>query len=86
MSTNSQLLIYHTPNGNIEIDVRLVMDALLDKYASEGIENIEELNVLKVEPFTHLGTPAEIVGYFGGRENYLKALKELEQEIYKTAA
>jgi type I restriction enzyme R subunit len=65
---------------------RLVLNALLDKYASEGIENIEELSVLKVEPFPELGTPAEIVGYFGGKEKYIKALKELEQEIYKTAA
>lgn len=64
---------------------RIVMDALLDKYASEGIEDIEELTVLKVEPFTNLGTPAEIVGFFGGRENYLNALKELELEIYKAA-
>jgi type I restriction enzyme R subunit len=65
---------------------RMVLNALLDKYASEGIENIEELNVLKVDPFTNLGTPAEILSYFGGKENYLKALKELEQEIYKVAA
>lgn len=65
---------------------RLVLNSLLDKYATEGIENIEEMTVLKVEPFTGLGTPAEIVGYFGGKEKYLIALKELEQEIYKTAA
>ena len=38
---------------------RMVLNALLDKYATEGIENIEELSVLKVEPFPDLGTPAE---------------------------
>ncbi len=65
---------------------RTVLSALLDKYATEGIEDIEEMEVLKVEPFTKLGTPAEIVGWFGGRDNYLSALRELENEIYRTAA
>lgn len=65
---------------------RNVLNALLDKYASEGIENIEELSVLKVEPFTGLGTPAEIIKLFGSKENYLSAIKELEKELYKVAA
>ncbi|MDD5663771.1 MAG: type I restriction-modification enzyme R subunit C-terminal domain-containing protein [Victivallaceae bacterium] len=65
---------------------RDVLNALLDKYASEGIENIEELSVLKVDPFNHLGTPAEIIKFFGNKENYLDAIRELEQELYKVAA
>jgi len=65
---------------------RKILNALLDKYASEGIENIEELSVLKVAPFNEMGTPAEIIALFGGKENYLKAIKELEQELYKVAA
>ncbi|MBD3315927.1 MAG: DEAD/DEAH box helicase [Chitinivibrionales bacterium] len=65
---------------------RAVLDALLDKYATEGIEDIEDIGVLRVEPVSGLGTPAEIVGYFGGKDNYLAALKELEREIYRTAA
>jgi len=74
---------YFTKYGD---KVRMVISAMLDKYSSEGIENIEELSVLKVDPFTTIGTPAEIVGFFGGKENYLKALRELEHEIYKVAA
>ena len=65
---------------------RDVLNALLDKYASEGIENIEELTVLKVDPFNNLGTPAEIIKLFGNKENYLNAIRELEQELYKVAA
>lgn len=65
---------------------RNVLNALLDKYASEGIENIEELAVLKVDPFNSLGTPAEIIKLFGNKENYLNAIRELEQELYKVAA
>ncbi|HQG79078.1 MAG TPA: DEAD/DEAH box helicase family protein [bacterium] len=65
---------------------RKILNALLDKYANEGIENIEELSILKVAPFNEMGTPAEIIAVFGGKENYLKAIKELEQELYKVAA
>ena len=74
---------YFTKYGD---QARNVLNALLDKYASEGIENIEELSVLKVEPFTGLGTPAEIIRLFGSKENYLNAIKELEIELYKVAA
>ncbi len=63
-----------------------VLEALLDKYADEGIENIESLDVLNVIPFTEFGSRLEIVkGIFGGKEKYLEAVKELENELYKVA-
>jgi type I restriction enzyme R subunit len=65
---------------------RIILDALLEKYATEGIETIEELSVLRVDPINSYGTPTEIIGYFGGKQSYIQALKELEQEIYRTAA
>jgi len=64
---------------------RAVLNALLDKYADEGIENIENLGVLKVQPLTDFGTPLEIISAFGGKEQYLQALKELEAELYPAA-
>ena len=63
---------------------RAVLDALLDKYADTGIEQIEDLGILKVQPINELGTPLEIVSLFGGREGYLKAVKEMESQIYAT--
>jgi type I restriction enzyme R subunit len=65
---------------------RNVIEALLDKYAAEGVENIEDLAVLKIDPFTQMGTPAEIVKIFGGKNGYLKMIKELETQLYKEAA
>ncbi len=65
---------------------RKVIEALLDKYAEEGIENIEELSVLKIHPFSRIGTPSEIVKIFGGRKGYLKMIKEIEDHIYEEAA
>ena len=64
---------------------RAVLDTLLDKYADAGIEQIEDLGILKVQPINELGTPLEIVDLFGGREGYLEAVKELESQIYATA-
>ncbi|RLG29835.1 restriction endonuclease, partial [Methanosarcinales archaeon] len=64
---------------------RKVLLCLLDKYADTGIENIESMNVLKLKPISELGSPVEIVSFFGGKEKYLQAIKELEQEIYKAA-
>lgn len=64
---------------------RAVLEALLDKYADEGISTIENSEVLSIDPFTEFGTPPEIVGFFGSRAEYLLALKELEYELYKQA-
>ncbi len=74
---------YFTKYGD---QAKKIIDALLEKYATEGIENIEELSVLRIKPFSNLGTPAEIVKIFGGRNGYLKMISELETEIYREAA
>ena len=63
-----------------------VLDALLDKYADDGIENLENMNVLRVHPFDRIGTPMEIVKMFGGRDNYIAAVKGLESQIYTSEA
>ena len=64
---------------------RAVLDALLDKYAQTGIEEIEDMKVLTVDPIKEIGTPAEIVNLFGGKPQYLQAIRELEAEIYSAA-
>ncbi len=64
---------------------RVVLEILLDKYADEGIENVESLNILQVQPFNEIGSPFEIIKLFGGKQQYLNAIAELEQELYKVA-
>lgn len=63
-----------------------VLKSLLDKYANDGLVTIESTEVLKLDPLNKLGTPLELVKAFGGKPQYLQALKELEQELYKTTA
>ena len=64
---------------------RLVLEALLDKYTKEGVSELESLTVLENDPFRKLGSKANIVKFFGGKQGYLDAVKELEQNIYNIA-
>jgi len=64
---------------------RAVLDALLDKYADEGIETIESVEVLRVRPLSELGTPVELIRSFGSKEEYLEAVRELERAQYAAA-
>ena len=64
---------------------RAVLDALLDKYADQGIDAIEDVSVLKVNPLSELGTITELVRSFGGKAEYDEAVQTLEAELYKSA-
>ena len=71
---------YFTKYGE---QARGVLEALLEKYADEGVLTIESTKVLKLTPFDKMGTPVEIInGFFGGKVEYEKALQELEAEIF----
>jgi type I restriction enzyme R subunit len=69
-----------------EEKAREVLGLLLDKYADQGLETIEKIDVLKLDPFTEIGTPIEIVRSFGGRDKYLEAVNTLETALYATSA
>ena len=73
---------YFTKYGE---QARAVLEALLDKYADEGIGTIEAFNVLRVKPLSEFGTPVEIVRLFGGKDQYEQAIRELEIAIYAAA-
>lgn len=64
-------------------EARAVLEALLDKYMNTGIYEIEKTEILKLEPFAKMGKPAKIASLFGGKEGYRKAVKELEEAIYR---
>ncbi|SBS28430.1 Type-1 restriction enzyme R protein [Marinomonas aquimarina] len=61
-----------------------VLSRLLDKYADAGVNEIENINVLKVTPFDELGRPLEIIKKgFGSKESYFAAVHDLENELYQ---
>src|SRR6056297_125429 len=63
-------------------EARKVIEALLDKYRDDGIEDIESMKVLQLEKFKKLGSPRKIVDLFGGRDKYEEAVKDLEEKLY----
>lgn len=66
-------------------EARKVLEALLDKYANDGISQLENRMVLKLDPFRKMGSPANIAKLFGGNKQYITAVKELENLIYNNS-
>ena len=62
---------------------RKVLELLLDKYADAGIGEIESLDVLKLKPFDTIGSVPQIIKEFGGKPQYLAAIRELERSLYQ---
>ena len=60
-----------------------ILDALLTKYADSGLDDLENVDVLKVDPIKQYGTQVYIVNtIFGGIAKFREAIKELEAAIY----
>ncbi|MBR9916754.1 DEAD/DEAH box helicase family protein [bacterium] len=74
---------YFTKYGE---EAQAVINNLLDKYSDDGLLTIESTEVLKLHPLNKLGTPIELIKAFGSKENYMKALIELESELYRQEA
>jgi type I restriction enzyme R subunit len=72
--------------GRYGAQARAIMEALLDKYADQGLESLESPEVLKVVPFPQLGTPVELIHAFGSRKQYMAALRDLETQLYQESA
>ena len=71
--------------GKYEGKAREVLEALLDKYAENGILDFEKSNILEIPPFNSIGKPTKIIKLFGGIDGFDQAIRELEDQIYKTA-
>jgi type I restriction enzyme R subunit len=65
---------------------RAVLDALLEKYRDEGVLNLDDANVLKVTPFTAMGSVVQLINAFGGKEGFEKAVHELQDALYQETA
>ena len=65
---------------------REILEALLERYMNTGIYEIEKTEILMLDPFRQYGKPVKIAQAFGGKDGYLQAVKELEDEIYSDGA
>ncbi|MEV7321253.1 EcoAI/FtnUII family type I restriction enzme subunit R [Streptomyces sp. NPDC093970] len=71
--------------GKYQGQMRSVLEALLEKYVESGVRSLEDIGVLRVEPFRSMGGPMELIRSFGTRETYFKAVHDLEQQLYQEA-
>jgi len=64
-----------------------VIDALLEKYCDDGLDDIDDVAVLKLDQFKSFGTPKHIVNdIFGGRTNYMDLVTLIKTNLYSVAA
>lgn len=61
---------------------REVLEALLDKYATSNLVDLDDTHVLDLEEFRRFGNPMKIVAAFGGKQQYIQAVQKLEDELY----
>lgn len=64
---------------------KVVVEALLNKYADVGYKDIEDIRILTLEPFKSIGSDMEIVSMFGGKEGYLHMADEVLDLMYASA-
>ena len=65
---------------------RAVLRALLDKYADEGMLNLDDTNVLRIPPLNAMGTPVQLIKAFGGKVGFEDAVHALQNELYQEVA
>lgn len=65
---------------------RAVLDALLAKYQDEGVLNLDDANVLKISPFTQMGSVMQLVTAFGGKDKFEQAVREVQSALYEGVA
>lgn len=73
---------YFTKYGDL---ARKVVAALLDKYADEGLLDLENPEIITLDPLNKLGSSVEIIRAFGGKPAYDAAIHELTQQLYRAA-
>ena len=69
--------------GKYSEKARAILNAIIDKFADDGIMEIESREILKFQPFDTFGTPYEIIKEFGGKDKYEEAIRELERELFR---
>jgi len=65
---------------------RTVLEGLLNKYADEGVINIDDTNILRIAPISSLGTPVQLINAFGGKDEFVTAVHKLQSALYEEAA
>lgn len=63
-------------------NAREILEQLLVTYKDEGIEEIENTQVLELQEFEKFGGPVKIIMQFGGKKGFVRMMKEMTKKIY----
>ncbi len=63
-----------------------VLETLLDQYQENGIYDLEDTSVLRLDKFARFGIPSKIANLFGGAKQYFEAVGRLQNAIYNLGA
>lgn len=59
-----------------------ILNILLEKYTTDGIEVFEDNAIFKLPVFEKFGNPTKIAKEFGSKQNFINTLKEITNQIY----
>lgn len=65
---------------------RAVLESLLQKYQDEGVSELDDPRILKIDPFNKMGTPLQLLNNFGGRNGFELAVHKLQNALYQEVA
>lgn len=65
---------------------RAVLEALLAKYADDGLLDLSDPRVLQIAPFDRMGTPVQLIKPFGGKQGFEAAVQQVQAALYEGAA
>jgi len=65
---------------------RAVLEALLEKYSNDGVISIDDPKILKINPFSGMGTEVELIRAFGKKNDYIRAVHEMQTALYEESA
>lgn len=65
---------------------RAVLETLLAKYQDEGVTDLDNPRILQIPPFDAMGTPVELIGRFGTRRDFERAVREMQAVMYAGVA
>jgi type I restriction enzyme R subunit len=67
---------------------RAVLEALLAKYQDGGVvDELADVKILQIPPFSAMGTPMELLHRFGGKKaDFERAVHDLQAALYAEAA
>jgi type I restriction enzyme R subunit len=65
---------------------RAVLEALLEKYSDDGVISIDDPKILKINPFSGMGTEVELIRAFGKKNDYIRAVHEMQTALYEESA